>query len=190
MAERTGALRIAGRAWDRLERTLAGLLGLCALVIGVVQVVGRYLTPQHAISYGEEMIAYLIIWAIMIASSQLVRTDGHVRPDVVLRMVGPRWQRWMEAFNCVVALVFCGALIWYGWQIVGTARMIDERSSTALRFPMWLYYLALPTGGGLMFVRYLARLARYLFRYDAATMQVGHAVHETPLDMPPINTKG
>ncbi|MDQ2763369.1 MAG: TRAP transporter small permease [Pseudomonadota bacterium] len=183
MADITGLLRIAGRAWDGVERILTGLLGLCALVIGVVQVVGRYLTPRHAISYGEEMIAYLIIWAIMIASSQLVRTDGHVRPDVVLRLVGPRWQRWMEAFNCVVALVFCGALVWYGWEIASTAQMLDERSSTALRFPMWLYYAALPAGGALMFLRYLGRLARYLFHYDPATMLVGHAVHEAPLDM-------
>ena len=183
MAGIANPLRTAGRAWDAIERTLVGLLGLCALVIGVVQVTGRYLTPQHAISYGEEVIVYLVIWAIMVASSQLVRNDGHVRPDVVLRLVGPRWQRWIEAFNCVVALVFCGALVWYGWQIVGTAMLLDERSSTDLRFPMWLYYLALPTGGGLMFLRYLARLARYLFRYDPATMQVGHAVHEAPLDM-------
>jgi len=44
----------------------------------------------------------------MIVSSQLVRTDGHVRPDLVLRLVPPGGQRWMEAVNCVVALVFCG----------------------------------------------------------------------------------
>ena len=64
------------------------------------------------------MIVYLIIWAIMIVSSQLVRTDGHVRPDLVLRLMGPRTQRWVEIFNCIVALIFSGALVWYGWEIV------------------------------------------------------------------------
>ena len=40
--------------WDRIEETLVGLLGLIALVIGVLQVVGRYFDPARAISYAEE----------------------------------------------------------------------------------------------------------------------------------------
>ena len=177
-----GAARLA-TIWDRLERSLVGLLGLCALLIGVLQVGGRYLAPEHAISYAEEVIVYLVIWAIMLMSGQLVRTDGHVRPDVVLRLLAPRVQRWAEVFNCLVAVVFCFGMVWYGWQIVQTALLIDERSSTDLQFPMWIYYLALPVGGGLMTIRYLIRLSRYLFFYDAATMTVGHVVQEVPLDM-------
>jgi len=171
--------------WDRIEQVIVGLLGLLALVIGLWQVIGRYLDPANAISYAEEVIVYLIIWAIMIVSSQLVRTDGHVRPDLVLRLMGPRTQRWVEIFNCVVALVFSGALVWYGWVIVSTSLLIDERSSTDLQFPMWIYYLALPVGGGLMFVRYALRLTRFAFFYDPATMSVGHAIpqDEMPADM-------
>ena len=81
------------RWWDRIEETLVGLLGLLALVIGLLQVIGRYFDPARAISYAEEVIVYLIIWAIMIASSQLVRRDGHVRPDLVLRLLPPRRRR-------------------------------------------------------------------------------------------------
>ena len=118
-----------------------GLLGLIALVIGLLQVIGRYFDPAQAISYAEEVIVYLIIWAIMIVSSQLVRRDGHVRPDLVLRLLPPRCLRIVEIFNCLVAIVFCGALVWYGWQIVDTSLLIDETSSTDLQFPMWIYYL-------------------------------------------------
>ncbi len=135
-----------------------GLLGLCALVVALWQVVGRYLTPTHAISYAEEVIVYLIIWAVMIASSQLVRRDGHVRPDLVLRVLPQQVARWMEVFNCLVAIVFSAAMLWYGAYIVQGSIQIDERSSSDLQFPMWIYYLALPTGGALMLVRYIIRL--------------------------------
>ena len=60
------------------------------------------------------MIVYLVVWGVMIISSQLVRTDGHVRPDLVLRLVRPRAQRWVETFNCLVALAFCLGMVWYG----------------------------------------------------------------------------
>ena len=170
--------------WDTIERTLVGILGAVAMLVGLVQVVGRYFFPEHAISYAEEVIVYLIVWGVMIISSQLVRTDGHVRPDLVLRLVPPAGQRWMEAFNCVVALGFCFAMLWYGWEIVDTSLMLDERSSTDLGFPMWIYYAALPAGGFLMTVRYLIRLYRYLFRFDPATMTVGHLLpDEMPANM-------
>jgi C4-dicarboxylate transporter, DctQ subunit len=147
------------KLWDRVERTLVGLLGLAALGFALWQVLSRYFFPQNSISYAEEVIVYLMIWAIMIVSSQLVRTDGHVRPDLVLNVVPARAARWMEIFNCVAAIVFCGALVWYGRQIVGIALLIDEHSASDLRFPMWIYYASLPTGGLLMLLRYVIRLA-------------------------------
>ena len=170
--------------WDHVERTLVGLLGACALIVGMVQVIGRYIDPANAISWAEEVIVYLMIWAVMIASSQLVRNDGQVRPDLVLRLLPPQAQRVLECFNCVVAIAFCVGMVWYGWQIVETGRLLDERSSTGLEFPMWIYYAALPAGGALMAVRYAIRLARFVFAYDPATMVVGHSIaHEMPLDM-------
>ncbi len=160
--------------WDKAERLLCGVLGASAMAIGLVQVVGRYVAPRYAISWAEEVIVYLIIWGIMLAASQLVRTDGHVRPDLVLRAVSPRVQRWMEVANCMVALAFCAALAAYGWSIVETSWLLDERSSSDLQFPMWLYSAALPTGAALMGGRYLIRLYRYLFAFDPETMIVGH----------------
>jgi C4-dicarboxylate transporter, DctQ subunit len=173
--------------WDRAERLLIGLFGLSAMLIGLVQVVGRYLAPRYAISWAEEVIVYLIIWGIMLAASQLVRTDGHVRPDLVLRAVSPRVQRWMEVANCLVALAFCIGLVWYGWSIVETSWLLDERSSSDLQFPMWLYSAALPTGALLMSARYLIRLYRYLFAFDPETMIVGHIpAHEQVAGGPPL----
>ena len=145
--------------WDRAEQTLVGVLGLAALGFALWQAVSRYFFPQGSISYAEEVIVYLLIWAIMIVSSQLVRTDSHVRPDLVLNVVPPGVGRWMEGFNCVAAIVFCGGLIWYGRQVVDIALLIDEHSSSDLRFPMWIYYAALPTGSALMLIRYVVRLA-------------------------------
>src|SRR3954449_1389592 len=112
------------KIWDRVERTLAGVLGLAALAFALWQVLSRYFFPQHAISFAEEVIVYLMIWAIMIVSSQLVRTDSHVRPDLVLNVVPAGIARWLEVFNCTAAIVFCDALVWYGRQVVEIALLI------------------------------------------------------------------
>jgi C4-dicarboxylate transporter DctQ subunit len=167
--------------WNRIEQTLVGLLGFAALSFALWQVVSRYFFAQQSISYAEEVIVYLMIWAIMIVSSQLVRTDGHVRPDLVLNVVPPNAARWMEIFNCAAAIVFCGALVWYGRQVVEIALLIDERSSSDLRFPMWIYYAALPAGGLLMLVRYVIRLVGLVTASDHNAMAARRpGSHEMP----------
>jgi C4-dicarboxylate transporter DctQ subunit len=129
------------------------------------------------------VIVYIAVWAVMIIASQLVKNDGHVRPDLVLRLLRPGVQRWVEMFNCLVAIAFTFGMLWYGWRVVGTALLLDQRSSSDLQFPIWIYYLALPAGGALMFGRYVIRLARYAFFFDPVTMTVGHlAAHETPIE--------
>lgn len=174
----------ANSLYDKLERGLVGILGLLAMIVGLAQVLGRYFFPQHAIVWAEEVIVYLVVWGVMIISSQLVRTDGHVRPDLVLRILPVGVQRWLEAFNCVVALAFCGGMVWYGVEIVQTSLLLEETSSTGLAFPMWIYYSALPAGGFLMAVRYIVRLYRYLFRFDPDTMALGHIPeHEIPTNI-------
>jgi len=180
--EHAGARAVLARIggmWDRVERTLVGVLGAAALLIAVVQVFGRYIDPAGAITWAEEVIVYIAVWAVMIAASQLVRRDGHVRPDLVLRLLRPGAQRWLEMFNCVVAIGFTFGMVWFGWQVVDTAQMLDQRSSSDLQFPIWIYYAALPTGGLLMLIRYVIRLLRYVFLFDPATMTVGPAIeHE------------
>ena len=168
------------KMWDRVERTLAGLLGLTALAFALWQVVSRYLLPGESISYAEEIVVYLMVWAIMIVSSQLVRTDSHVRPDIVLNVVPAGVARWMEIFNCVVAIAFCAALTWYGWQVVRIASLIDEHSASQLRFPMYLYYAALPTGGILMSIRYAIRFAGLVVGRETLVMLPRTGAHELP----------
>jgi C4-dicarboxylate transporter, DctQ subunit len=172
------------RAWDWVERTIVGLLGAAALAIAAVQVFGRYIDPAGAINWAEEVIVYIAVWAVMIIGSQLVRHDGHVRPDLVLRLLPAGAQRWVEMFNCLVAIAFTGGMVWLGWEVVSTALMLDQRSSSDLQFPLWIYYLALPVGGGLMLLRYIIRLGRYLFAFDPRTMSVGHNIsHEAPASL-------
>ncbi len=177
-------LKRIATAWDRVERILVGLLGAFALVIAVLQVFGRYVDPEHAITWAEEVIVYIAVWAIMIVASDLVRTNGHVRPDLVLRLLRPRTQRWVEIFNCLVAIAFTAGMVWYGREVVDTALLLDQRSSSDLQFPMWIYYMALPVGGGLMLIRYCVRLFGYMFRFDPGAMAIGHAIgHEAPADL-------
>ncbi|MDI1286739.1 MAG: TRAP transporter small permease [Reyranella sp.] len=159
-------------AWDKLERWLIGLLGGVGLLVYLTQIVGRYFTTTIDFSAGEELTTYIIIWSVFLTASLLVREDGHVRADLLLRMMRPERQRWFEIANCAIALGFCLGLSWYGWLLSSDSFDLGERSNTSLGFPLWLYYAALPVSAVLMSVRYARRLWQFCFAFDPATMEV------------------
>lgn len=162
--------------WNRAERWLIGVIGIAALALASYQMISRYGFPDAAITWSEEVVVYLLIAAAFLSGSLLVEEDGHVRADLVLRVLPPGMQRAVEIGNCVIALAFCVGLTWLGFDVALDAYELGERSLSALSFPMWLYYATLPLGAGLMSLRYLRRLYRYLCRYDPHTMvvQSGH----------------
>lgn len=158
--------------WNRAERWLIGIIGVAALALAAYQMISRYGFPDAAISWSEEVVVYLLIAAAFLSGSLLVEEDGHVRADLVLRILPPGIQRSVEIGNCVIALAFCAGLTWLGFGVARDAYELGERSLSALSFPMWLYYATLPLGAALMTLRYLCRLHRYLCRYDPHTMAV------------------
>jgi TRAP-type C4-dicarboxylate transport system permease small subunit len=164
--------------WDRYERRLIGLLGTFALMIGTYQIAGRYISPRFAVPWTNELGVYVVVWAVFIAGSNLVATDNHVRPDLVLRVLSARVRRVVELGNSVCALAFCAGLVWYGTQIVTDALQFDERSLTPLAFPMAIYYAALPLGTLLMSIRYILRIYRLLFHFSAGDGSLLPISHE------------
>ncbi len=165
-------LRALLSGWNWFERNLIGVLAIAALALATYQMIARYLFPSLSTAWTGEVVIYLIVWAVFVAASLLVHDDAHVRADLVLRLLPAKSQRPIEIFNIVVALVFSLVLAYFGVLAALDSWQMDERSITALRFPMWVYYAALPAGFALMALRYIRRLYLYLFRYDAETMSV------------------
>ena len=151
--------------WDTLELYLAGTLAGTAVAFAFYQVIMRYVF-NRAPEWAEESVMYLIIWSVYVISSKLVRDNEHVGADFILRRLPDKSQRVIEIINCFLALSFLALIIWYGFQIVGATCAMDERSTSRLRFRMWLVYLAIPGGGCLISLSYLRRLYLFVFRFD------------------------
>ena len=164
--------------WNRWERRTIGVLGALALLIGTYQIAGRYISADLAAPWATELGVYVVVWAVFVAASNLVATDSHVRPDLVLRVLRPGVRRWVEVGNSLCALAFCAGLVWFGIDIVTDAAQFDERSLSPLAFPMAIYYAALPFGTFLMSIRYILRIYGLVFRYDAVTAAQVHLTHE------------
>ena len=160
------------RLLDRIEAGIVGVLGLAMLALAFFQVFARYVLPGFVSSGMEELIVYIFVWAAMLACAERVTGNGHIRADIFLRSLSPRALRLTAMLSAAVSLGMCLGLTWYGAKVVEIAIQIDERSQTGVSFPMWIYYLALPAGSGLMSIRYLNVLYQMAFDYDAYTREL------------------
>lgn len=164
---------------ERIERVAIGVLAGYGLFAALYQAVTRYALPQFAGEWAAETMVYALIWAVFLASSTLVGSDRHVRADLFLRLLPPVARRGAEIFNTIIALIFTVVLTYYGVVIAWEGYLFDERSMTTLRFPMWVYFACVPTGGALMALRYGRRLYLLAFTYDREILELSQRITST-----------
>ena len=151
--------------WDRAEKAIVGILALFSVFAAFYQVVMRYVfnvSPE----WTEETVVYVIIWAVFIVASTLTKERGHVGATFIVERLSTPVRRVIEILNALLAMTFCVLICWWGYQIVNVAFVTDERSLTSMRYPLWIWYLSVPAGTTLIFIRYLVMLYQLLLRFD------------------------
>ena len=161
------------KRWNWVEKALIGLLAFCATMISFYTVITRHLF-KYSPDWGEEVIIYLIIWAVFISASLLVEERGHVAATLLVERFPLKMRRFLAIFNAVLALGFSVLIFIFGLKIVGDAFLRDERSLTALRFPVWIAYLSVATGCALVAVRCAIRIHRLLLSFDISQILEEH----------------
>jgi TRAP-type C4-dicarboxylate transport system permease small subunit len=150
------------KIWDAVEIYSSGTLATLALGSAFYQVVMRYVF-NDAPEWPEESVLYLIIWSVLIISSKLTRDDQMIGADFVVNRLPRNIKRAVTIGVAVLSMTFCILVIVYGIEIVATALEMNERSTTRLRFPMCIAYLAIPSGAGLITLSLLYRLYSLVF---------------------------
>ncbi len=161
------------RVWNWVEKFVVGLLAFVATACAFYGVIMRYVF-KAAPDWMEEIVIYMMIWAVFLMASTLVEVKGHVAATLIVERFSSRTRRILAVFNAILALGFCLLISWYGFRIVYQAYIFDERSLTGLRFPLWIPYLSVAAGCTLVSLRYLIRIYRLLFRFDEAEILETH----------------
>jgi TRAP-type C4-dicarboxylate transport system permease small subunit len=132
------------------------LIGIAVLVI-CDMVVERYILNLTTI-WQIDVVTYTIVAATFVGSAYVLMTRGHVNVDVLPLYVGPQVRFWLAAVTGVFACAFCVAIF-----VLCTAYWYEAyselwRSNTVWRARLWIPYLAMPIGLGLLVLQYVVEL--------------------------------
>jgi TRAP-type C4-dicarboxylate transport system permease small subunit len=138
---------------------VVGVLG--ALLIGVAvlvicdMVIERYIFNLTTI-WQIDVVTYCIVGATFISSPYVLMTRGHVNVDILPLHVGPTTRYWLALGTSLIALAFVVVIF-----ILCTAYWYEAyselwRSQTVWRARLWIPYLSMPVGLGLLMLQYVA----------------------------------
>jgi C4-dicarboxylate transporter, DctM subunit len=176
-------LKVLGRALDHLEEWLIAALIAAATSLIFVAVLHRYgtglsidlakWTTAHGIpllpavfkeiylwlsardlSWAQELCIYMFIWMAKFGAAYGVRTGIHVGVDLLVNRVPPRSRKQVVLFSLLCGAFFTGMIAVFGGSFV-TEMFRTGQQSNDLEAPMWIVYLAIPLGSGLMCFRFL-----------------------------------
>ncbi len=152
------------------EKFLIGIMAILAIILIVAETVLRYLAPSMLPDWGAEVTVYLVGWAIMLSLPALVARDQHVRADLVVDQFSRKARKILEIVVLLVGAGFCAVIFVAGIEVVQFGLRFGEISDSSLRFPMWIFYLAVPFGYGFSMLRYVMLLIKRLTENRASSM--------------------
>ncbi|MBZ0104479.1 MAG: TRAP transporter small permease [Sulfuricella denitrificans] len=144
------------RALNHLEEWLISTFMAAATLVAFAAVMMRY-TTGGGISWAQELTIYLFIWMAKFGAAYGVRTGIHIGVDFVANAARPSIKRLLVIASMLLGVTFTGVISFFGarWVIFiyGTGQISPD-----LEWPMWVIYLAIPLGSGLMCYRFIQAL--------------------------------
>jgi TRAP-type mannitol/chloroaromatic compound transport system permease small subunit len=133
-----------GRSLDRVciwTGYLSGLLFLVLALFVTYDVIARkwgiflYL-PTTRVT--DEISGYILALAATWGLAYTLRSDAHVRIDVLLPYLSMRWRAVADCFALILMGCFAGLVSWKVWALVLDSFESGIRSSTYLLTPQWI----------------------------------------------------
>ena len=148
-------------AFVRFVTVAVGVVMVSCLIVGVFY---RYVL-QDSLALSDEVAMLCFTWATLLAAALLVREGGHVRVGLIESVLPGTL---VVALRMLIGLgIFVMGLYmaWTGWSYLG---LTDGEYSAAIRYPMFLRYIALPVSGVLIMLFSVMHLL------DSRTANVGN----------------
>lgn len=151
---------------DHLEEWFISFLMGGATLLIFVAVVHRYLSGLDSFpwlqnkllaidfSWAQELCIFMFVWMCKFGAAYGVRTGIHVGVDVLVNRLPEKSRKKIIVFSLLAGAFFTGVIAVLGGYFCNEMAHTDQVSQD-LEAPMWIVYLAIPLGSGLMCFRFL-----------------------------------
>ncbi|MBX3586760.1 MAG: TRAP transporter small permease subunit [Ramlibacter sp.] len=155
----------AVNAVSRFFGVIAAAMILVSVGVVCQMVFVRAVLGQSSI-WQTEFVTFSLVAATFIGAPFILLTRGHVSVDVVPLMVGVPTRRALHLVGCVVALAFCGFFLYAAVPWWYETWKSGQTTPSIWRARLWIPYLAVPVGLGLLCLQFVAEAYMVLSRRE------------------------
>ncbi len=142
------------RQASRISGMASVLLILVAVVVVCQMIFVRKVLGQSSI-WQTEFVTFALIAATFLGAPYILLTRGHVAVDLVPMLLGHRARVVLALVASVAALGFCLLVLWNSLFWWHEAFAGGHVTSSMWRARLWIPYLAVPVGMGLLSLQYV-----------------------------------
>ncbi|MFZ5644697.1 MAG: TRAP transporter small permease [Bacillota bacterium] len=136
---------------DNIEQYIITILLPLMCIVVLFATFMRY-TELLLIPWGEELARYLMVWIVFLGIAAGAKNNRHFGVEVFVRALPLRAQKYFLIFRTLVISAFLIFVIYLSLKLMGLQMKMGQ-TSPSLEIPIWLAYLAVPVGAGLMIIR-------------------------------------
>jgi TRAP-type C4-dicarboxylate transport system permease small subunit len=140
---------------------VAAALTALAVVVVCQMVFVRYVLNQTTI-WQTDFVTFSLVAATFIGAPYVLLTKGHVNVDVLPLYVGQRARWWLALVAIGISLAFALVMAVLTFQFWHEAFENNWRSESMWRARLWIPYMAMPVGLGVLTLQYVADLINLL----------------------------
>jgi len=150
--------------------TLAGWVSAAMIVVAVgitCQMIFVRAVLNQSTIWQTEMVVYLMIAATLIGLPYVQRLRGHVNVDLIPISLPPRARFTLACFTLSLSAAIVAVMLYYGYDYWHFAWERGWRSDTIWGVRLWIPYMSLPVGFGLLLLQLIADLVALILRIEA-----------------------
>jgi TRAP-type C4-dicarboxylate transport system permease small subunit len=167
------AARTGGNPFLRAVAAISTVAGWCsaAMIVVAVGITCQMIFVRFVLNastvWQTEAVIYLMIAATLIGLAYVQRLRGHVNVDLVPLALPRAARRGLAIVTLGLSIAIIAVMTWYGYEYWHFAWARGWRSDTVWGPPLWIPYLSIPLGLGLLLLQLIADLVAVILRIEA-----------------------
>lgn len=151
---------------------IASLLIAIAIILVCQMVFIRYVLVGST-AWQTEVVTFSLVAATLLGSAWVLKERGHVAVGLVTEYAPAPVRRIMLILADMVTLGFAVIMLWKGVELTLEAWHGNWTSDSIYEFPMWIPYLSVPVGFGLLALQSIACMLKVWHDIDYSK-PIGH----------------
>jgi TRAP-type C4-dicarboxylate transport system permease small subunit len=143
----------------------AGAMIVISVLIVCQMVALRYILVEPTI-WQTEFVTYLLLSATFVGAPYLLLTKGHVNVDLVPIYLPLKARFVLALFASSLSLLFCLVITWLGFELWLEAWTKNWYSDSMWEVRLWIPYMAMPIGFGVLSLQYVADVLSLVLRHE------------------------